>query len=172
MSAPYLPDFESRRLDGIAYAAIEAGRDGRFNVPLVTEIGANLWMGGCVNGVRLPDEFEFVVSLYPWEKYQLGRGTKRIEYPLLDSADVPDDALIARIVDDVTSARRKGRTLVHCQMGLNRSGLITAAVLMANGIRPIHAIAMLRRKRHPLVLCNQAFEAWLLSQDTTSSEEN
>jgi protein-tyrosine phosphatase len=58
---------------------------------------------------------------------------------------------------------------VHCQAGLNRSGLVTALALILNGMSPERAIGLLRQKRTPLVLCNGAFEAWLLGQDGGAS---
>jgi protein-tyrosine phosphatase len=51
--------------------------------------------------------------------------------------------------------------LVHCQAGLNRSGVVVAYALMLNGMSAAEAIARIRERRSPAVLCNPQFERWL-----------
>lgn len=66
--------------------------------------------------------------------------------------------------DDVARRLSEGQVcLIHCQAGLNRSGLLAARTLMKRGHTADEAIALLREKRSPLVLCNDAFENWLRS---------
>jgi hypothetical protein len=157
-------DFESHHIEGHARAALEQGKPSHFRVPLISHIEGNLWMGGCINDVRLPDDFHYVVSLYPWERYQLGPNTIRAEHRLRDHAQMPDLDELDRIATGVNVRRQEGKTLVHCQAGLNRSGLVTALALTKRGTTPTDAIALLRAKRHPTVLCNHTFEQWLLAQ--------
>lgn len=161
-------DFASHRIEGFAHAAVDAGRDGRFNVPLTSHIVGNLWMGGCIGGVRLGDEFEHVVSLYPWERYRISNSTSRVEYRLYDSATgIPSPGELRDIVDHVNTMRAGGKTLVHCQAGLNRSGLVCALALIHGPERmaPADAIALLRKQRCPVVLCNETFERLVLSEE-------
>ncbi|MBW2673161.1 MAG: dual specificity protein phosphatase family protein [Deltaproteobacteria bacterium] len=50
------------------------------------------------------------------------------------------------------------RVLVTCQMGLNRSGIVTAATVMQlTGAPALDVVEMMRRRRDPYVLCNDAF---------------
>lgn len=49
------------------------------------------------------------------------------------------------------------KCLIRCQMGYNRSGLITAAVLIRNGLSAKEAIALIRGKRSPYALSNPDF---------------
>lgn len=156
-----MADFASHHIEGHAVAAREVGLDSYFKVPLVSEILPDLWMGGCRDGVRLGPDFTYVVSLYPWEKYTLSERTERLEVKLYDSADVPPAGQLHEIAAIVNQKRQRGRVLVHCQAGLNRSGLITTLALIAGGMPADAAIALLREKRCPLVLCNQAFDRWL-----------
>lgn len=154
------PDFSRHRITGSVYHA-PAGVSPHIDVPLISHVGGNLWQGGCMGGVRLPDEFNYVLSLYPWEKYTLGAGTERDEVKMYDSLD---QALgqVDEIAQRVVARLGDGPTLVHCQAGLNRSGLIAARTLMLLGETAEDAIASLRAARSPLVLCNSAFEEYLL----------
>lgn len=149
-------DPRARRMEGYAVHG-----NTPFSVPFMSEIEPNLWTGGCTDGLILPTEIEHLVSLYPWEKYRVVHAIKSVLtvrlYDSLEQAlDQVDD--IARWVN---GRRAEGPTLVHCQAGLNRSGLVTARALMLSGATADEAIALLREKRSPAVLCNEAFEAYL-----------
>lgn len=162
-------DFESHHIEGHAAAAADAGLDSYFKVDLISEIAPNLWMGGCIDDVGLGPEFSYVLSLYPWERYRLAPNTRRLEVRLYDSADVPDVTQLYELAELVNRERAQGRVLVHCQAGLNRSGLVTALSLIVSGMTPGDAVALLREKRCPLVLCNQAFLSWVLDQGTRAA---
>jgi protein-tyrosine phosphatase len=151
-------DLDSHHIEGIALMG-----GAHFRVPLISHIIGNLWTGGCNHGVRLPDEFRYVISLYPWEKYDIGPNTVRYEFALYDDHDVPDPDELDRIATLALRFIERGRTLVHCQAGLNRSGLIAGLALVLSGMKPTDAIDLLRRKRSPTVLCNRVFADWLLS---------
>ena len=56
----------TRRMKGVAYHG-----DTPFDVPYMTEIDARLWQGGCETGMILPANITHVVSLYPWERYEI-----------------------------------------------------------------------------------------------------
>lgn len=158
-----LADLDSHHIEGFAHAALVAGRNGQFKVPLISQIDGNLWMGGCEDGVRLDDDFDLVVSLYPWKRYTLGPDTRRIEARLYDRGELPDmDQVwaLATSINDALAASQ--RVLVHCQAGLNRSGLVSALALVLAGREPAEAVALLRERRHVVVLCNQTFESFVL----------
>lgn len=84
-------------------------------------------------------------------------------FALYDDAGGVDGTTIDTIAKLVNECRREGKTLVHCQAGLNRSALVTARALMLDGMSADDAITLLR-KRSPMVLCNLTFEAWLREQ--------
>lgn len=157
-------DLTSHHIRGFARAAIEAGKPARFDVPLISHIEGNLWVGGCIDGVRLDDDFRHVVSLYKWERYAIGPFTKRVEVEMYDSDEVPDAEELGALAAMVNTFLAKGKTLVHCQAGLNRSNLVAATALILAGREPADAIALLRERRSPVVLCNEAFEAWLMDR--------
>ena len=159
-------DFQTYHIQGYAAAVYDEGspESSHFDVPLISHIEGNLWMGGCIDGVRLDDDFQHVVSLYPWEKYALGSNTDRAEFRLYDGAEIPDERTLGQVVRYTNRCLEDGKTLVHCQAGLNRSGLISALSLIERGWSPGHAIQLLRAQRHDLVLCNKAFEEYLRKQ--------
>lgn len=158
-------DFQNHHIEGYARAAMGQGYNGKFKAPLVSHVEGNLWQGGCYDGVFLPRDFKYVVSLYPWEKYKLPRETARLEFKLYDSADMPEAAELYNIARIINAFCDSGQTLVHCQAGLNRSGLLAGLALVLKGYTPEDAIAKLRESRSPVVLCNQTFENWLLNQN-------
>lgn len=155
MNVGALADFENHRIEGFAT------HGGQFSVPLFSQIEGNLWMGGCPV-IAPPKEFEFVVSLYPWGDYSLHLHQLTLRWALYDSKDQPlDRERLLAVAGMVKKFMAMGPTLVHCQAGLNRSGLITALTLMLHGMTAQAAIDMLREKRCSEVLCNKHFEEWL-----------
>ena len=56
------------------------------------------------------------------------------------------------------------RVLVRCQAGLNRSGLVTALILIKDGLKPAEAIARIRDIRGEDALFNRDFHNWLLTE--------
>lgn len=134
-----------------------------FDVPYISQIDGNLWMGGCADGLVLPAEFRHWITLYPWETYRHGSlqsQTKIIMYD--DENATPDLDQIAGIGKWIDWCVKDGPTLLSCQAGLNRSGLLTASYLIGyHGLTAEQAISQLRIARSPAVLCNRTFEEWL-----------
>src|SRR6187402_628518 len=100
LRAEHKAERESRIATGMPYATDNgirmrgvANLGGYFDVALIQpvlrrtetngdgllEIRGELWQGGCIGGLRLPEDFDFVLSLYPWERYVLGENTERTE---------------------------------------------------------------------------------------------
>jgi hypothetical protein len=138
-----------------------------------TEILPGLWMGGTSEddyiGMPTPDghydfqsAFDMIVTLYadtqpaPWGVVELRYG-------------FPDDDLqeswarkclgLAELAHDAWAAG--ARVLVRCQQGVNRSGFVTALLLMHDGRTADEAVALLRQKRGLAVLNNTSLERWL-----------
>lgn len=153
-------DFAHHRITGTVTHA-PPGMDPHLNVPLISHVEGALYQGGCMDGVRLPDAFDFVVSLYPWEKYALGPDTVRVEYQMYDSLDQTFEAVDEAAFQIADHLEAGEIVLVHCQAGLNRSGLVAGRVLTLRGYTGEEAINILREKRDPLVLCNPTFERHL-----------
>jgi protein-tyrosine phosphatase len=147
-----------RRMRGIAHQGHTP-----FDVPYISLILPGFYQGGCEHGLVLPREIEHVISLYRWEKYDLHDGVQTFhEVTMYDSNDGPDHDNIVELATLVNECRKQGNTLVHCQAGLNRSGLVAGAALVMSGMTGQEAIDTLRASRSPAVLCNQTFAEWLL----------
>jgi protein-tyrosine phosphatase len=128
-----------------------------FDVPMISHVEGNLYQGGVESGYELDDDFVGVVSLYPRQRYVLGPNTERTEIFMLDAHEGVDWDDLDRASDKVLEYMEKGKTLVHCQAGLNRSGLVAAVALMKMGRSAQEAIDLLRRSRDKMVLCNTTF---------------
>lgn len=155
-----LADLTTHHIEGIA-------REGHtpFSCPLITPITDNLWQGGCRNGVNLQGYFKHIVSLYPWERYNPGGELDSfVEVRLYDGPTVPNVNQLVTLARWINICKAHGRTLVHCQAGLNRSGLLAGYSLVLEGMDGGDAIALMREKRSPAVLCNKTFEHWLRSE--------
>lgn len=136
-----------------------------FDAPIISNITGNLWQGGCENGLLLPDELVHLVSLYPWEAYVLHDHVRsELTVTMYDSVDQEFDQVL-ELAEHVSRCMDDGPTLVHCQAGLNRSALVAVSALKLRGWTAREAIDLARAKRSPAVLCNPAFEAWLLRDE-------
>lgn len=137
-----------------------------IDVPFITEIAPGLWQGGVRNGLILPRFIRHVVSLYQGEAYRVKhRLDSTLTVRMLDAID-QDTGMVDEIARWVSHCRKTGPVTVHCQAGLNRSSLVTARVLMLDGMTASEAIGLLREKRSPACLCNPAFEEWLRGLDS------
>lgn len=156
--------FAEHRIRGTVYHAVGKGINPNLDVPLVTHVKDGLYQGGAPDSglVTLPDGFDYVLSLYPWGGYVLPEGCERDEIKMYDALDQGFEQ-VDELAQGVATRLEKGQTcLIHCQAGLNRSGLLAARTLIKMGHEPHDAINLLRR-RSPLVLCNEAFEEHLLT---------
>ena len=159
-----LADFTSERIEGYEKFGMQ-----HFSVPLVTHVEGNLYMGGCPSFSAPP--FGAILNLYG-ATYQHRTPAYR-EHRLRDSHDgVPSRELLDELADWIAGQLACGRTTyVHCQAGLNRSSLVIAYYLVTRcGRRAEEAIGALRERRCGAVLCNEAFERFLLSLDETDEE--
>lgn len=160
------------RVYGWAKCLYDAGRDPNIDLPALSQITqrgedgyGELWVGGA--GVwpqvpfQLPDDFDYVLQLTKREHFDIDPITMRDVVIMADTAEqgFSDVDLLA---DNLVSHLSVGHTvLVHCQVGMNRSGLIAAATLVKLGYAPDLAIQLLRDLRDPVVLCNPSFEAYI-----------
>lgn len=158
-------DPQEQRMRGTAYHG-----DTPFDVPYISKVTDDLWQGGCTDGLVLPSRVDHVISLYPWESYTVRHELKSLtQVRLYDDLDGPDREQMVALARWINVCRRSGVTLVHCQAGLNRSGLLAGLSLVLTGATPQEAIDLLRASRSPAVLCNPVFEGWLLAfeEETT-----
>lgn len=155
-------DLASHHIEGIATHGMK-----HFSVPLISHIQGNLYVGGCIGGVPLPAGIRHVVSLYKWEAYAPHEDfVTTTTATMYDSAEGLDETLVWTLAAHVNRLCAHAPTLVHCQAGLNRSNLIAGLALRLHGLAPADAVALLRERRSPAVLCNPTFERFVLEATT------
>jgi len=161
-------DFEQMKADLVSepiQGYLHTGE--RIDIPLISHITDNLYVGGHSHRADLGDFFSHVFSLYTWgSQYLTHEDTVHNSVTIHDATDA-DVSLVDALVDEVVEALEGGgNVLVHCQAGINRSNLVaTLALRKWKGLTSEQAIAMLREKRSPLVLANKGFERYLLNLD-------
>lgn len=130
-----------------------------MDCPLISHIDGNLYQGGCIDGTPLPTHFNYVVNLYVSEGYRLHQDATEVSHRFYDELG-QDMSRVDDIAANVVRMAESGHVLIHCQAGLNRSGLVTARALMHQGKSASEAIDLVR-SRSPHVLCNSDFEGFL-----------
>jgi dual specificity protein phosphatase-like protein len=67
---------------------------------------------------------------------------------LIEDGPAPERAVLIALADLVNDLRRaRKRVLIHCAGGINRSGLLSAAALMRDGMSATEAIETVRSRR-------------------------
>lgn len=177
--ANLLQDAEEEVMEEIDLSDLErpdySKYDSYLAQPLWSEIIEGLWQGGTDDNdvhhqLKKPfittKQFDTVVTMYA-DANPVDWHVKEIRYGVWDSvmSDFDPEELFD-IVRIAHSDWKKGKkVLIRCQAGWNRSGLITALVLMREGMSARDAIDLIRRKRSSYALCNRQFEKFLLAQD-------
>ena len=141
--------------------------------PLFSEILPNLFMGGTDDDdvIHIPARiyyrknglpFDAIVTMYEFARPAFG-GVQEFRYAVPDASIAELDLERLRDAVEFAHARWKAgdRVLIRCQAGLNRSGLVTALVLIKEGNTPQAAIDLIRVKRDRDALCNADFAEWL-----------
>jgi hypothetical protein len=142
---------------------------------LFNEILPNLFMGGTLDSKTIDcaqplqefqseREFDCIVTLYAWAApANWGVEERRLGFP---DAQIIEEYLepIHEMAAWAHSRWKSGKkVLIRCQAGLNRSGLLTALVLLQEGHSPKQAIELIREKRSEWALCNSDYVAYIES---------
>ena len=143
---------------------------------LFSEVAPGLYMGGTLDsatidqpqplgGLSAADQFDCVVTMYAWAApANWGVEERRFGIPdaEINSKTLP---VILELAHWAYTRWQSGKKVnIRCQAGWNRSGLVTALVLMISGFTASDAINTLRQKRSPHALCNSHYETWLLTE--------
>lgn len=139
----------------------------------ISHVGDNLWQGSYPVG-RPNHKFKWIINLasksltsshITSESSSFARNYLLHEHQFIISTYFPDSevhplesSFIHGLADMVNTFRSSGPVLVHCEAGLNRSGLICALALMKKeSISSDEAIGRLRQMRGYQVLFNKRF---------------
>ena len=143
---------------------------------LYSMIAPNLFQGGTddldvnhlaqVNNFPRTDmPFDSIVTMYAWarpadwkvQEFRYGVPDAKIE-------DIDLDRLREAVHFADHHLQKGDRVLIRCQAGLNRSGLVTALVLIKQGFSAQTAIDLIRKHRGEDALFNHNFVNWLLAK--------
>lgn len=145
---------------------------------IMHEILPGLWQGGTHDDDVLGNprfaydpyitavEFDAVVTMYQYAN-PAGWFVKELRYPIYDAemSRIDLNRLFTTAQFAYNEWAEGKRVLIRCQAGWNRSGLITALVLMLDGIPATEAIDLIRKQRSPHALCNPDFVKFLENLD-------
>jgi hypothetical protein len=141
--------------------------------PLFSEILPRLFMGGTDDNdvIHFPQRsyakrtdlpFDAIVTMYAWARPADWK-VQEFRYCVPDASI--NEIEIERLLEAVEFGYKKwkagDRVLVRCQAGLNRSGLVTALILMRIGHSAQEAIDLIRARRHENALFNEEYVTWL-----------
>ena len=143
---------------------------------LYSMVAPNLFQGGTDdldvihlaqtnNRPRTDLPFDAIVTMYAWAR-PADWNIQEFRYGVPDASikDI-DLSRLRQAVDFGYDRWKQGdRVLVRCQAGLNRSGLVTALIMIKDGLTPQSAINCIRDSRGPDALLNENFYAWLLKE--------
>jgi hypothetical protein len=145
-------------------------------ISLYSEIAPNLFMGGTAdedvihqavayNKARTDLPFDAIITMYAWANPADWR-VQEFRYGIYDSAiaDIDLDRLKQAVEFGYNRWLSGDRVLVRCQAGLNRSGLVTALIMMSTGLDAETAIEQIRKNRAEIALFNNNYVEWLMSE--------
>ena len=167
MSAPYYPEeLWSEILPGLFQGGTdEADELGGFLRAAPT--GLRSWEAiDFIQETQLTtNDFDTVITAYN-QANPCSLKVKELRFTFFDGnmTDFDPEQDLYWLVREAHSDWKAGKkVLVRCQAGINRSGLITALVLIRDGHEPAAAIELIRQKRCTSALSNSHFEQWLLN---------
>jgi len=145
---------------------------------LFNEIATNLFMGGtedmdvihfpAKNNNRTDLPFDAIVTMYAYAQPADWK-VQEFRYGVPDTAieDIDLDRLKQAVEFGYNRWMAGDRVLVRCQAGLNRSGLVTALILMSTGLDAETAIEQIRKNRAEIALFNEDYVRWLKIEGAT-----
>ena len=143
---------------------------------LYSEIAPNLFMGGTAdedvihqavayNKARTELPFDAIITMYAWANPADWK-IQEFRYGIYDSdiSQIDLDRLKQAVEFGYNRWLSGDRVLVRCQAGLNRSGLVTALIMMSTGLDAETAIEQIRKNRAEIALFNTHYVEWLMSE--------
>lgn len=150
---------------------------------LYSEMLPGLWQGGTADedvisyNLKRPRvtkaDFDTVITLYAAAN-PVDWHVREVRYGVWDSSmqDFDGEELFDLVRIAHSDWKRGKRVLIRCQAGWNRSGLVTALVLIRDGMSARDAIDHMRAQRSEYVLCNSDFVRYLLYVDPAMWQGN
>jgi protein-tyrosine phosphatase len=120
------------------------------------------------NNKRTDLPFDAIVTMYAYAQPADWK-VQEFRYGVPDAAieDIDLDRLKQAVEFGYNRWMAGDRVLVRCQAGLNRSGLVTALILMSTGLDAETAIDQIRKNRAEIALFNEDYVRWLKVEGAT-----
>jgi protein-tyrosine phosphatase len=120
------------------------------------------------NRARTDLPFDAIVTMYAYAQPADWK-VQEFRYGVPDAAieDIDLDRLKQAVEFGYNRWMAGDRVLVRCQAGLNRSGLVTALILMSTGLDAETAIEQIRKNRAEIALFNEDYVRWLKVEGAT-----
>jgi protein-tyrosine phosphatase len=120
------------------------------------------------NNNRTDLPFDAIVTMYAYAQPADWK-IQEFRYGVPDAAieDIDLDRLKQAVEFGYNRWMAGDRVLVRCQAGLNRSGLVTALILMSTGLDAETAIEQIRKNRAEIALFNEDYVRWLKVEGAT-----
>lgn len=113
-----------------------------------------------VSLLELPEERE--VGLSEERRLAEKHGMQFLSYPIQDRGVPCSVQEFGGFVGKIYRSVHTGvNTVIHCRAGIGRTGLVTAAVLLHCGYKPLEAFALVSKKRGVLVPDTEEQSEWL-----------
>jgi len=158
---PFLTEIKKSNLSDIDPTVIESYPE---ILPERSKIYEGLYMGSFP--MTDTSEFDLVVSLSRRSNDMIASICKSyLHFPFYDSPMIPNPKILRYLAELIANFVDFGENvLVHCDAGLNRSGMVCALVLIELNFKPQDAINLLRKQRCNEVLYNGAFRKYIMEQ--------
>lgn len=145
------PPYEPTQLTGHVFIGSQRNAD---DLGLLRRLGITHVVNCCGNR-------KMALHLNPYPRI-----TGILRYIAFPAEDQSDYSILQHLPDTIEflehCKRMGGRALVHCNLGINRSGALSAAYLMLDMQRPLLQVAELLKKKRSVVLTNKGFRRQLV----------
>ena len=111
----------------------------------------------------------YELNLLGEESLCLASGINFIQFPIADVSIPRDEKAFIQLVNDLLHRiHREERVVIHCRMGIGRSSMLAAAIMIIMGCDSSTVFDLITRCRGLPVPDTQLQEAWVLALELTA----
>lgn len=136
----------------------------------------NDWLEDEIKWLKTQDVHIVVSMLENSESYELGlqkeadlcktHGIDFINFPIIDIHTPNNESQFVELISSLNASIKKGKHVVaHCRMGIGRSSLVAAGVLIQNGLNADNVFSTISEYRKLKVPDTKEQEEWMKSME-------